>query len=53
MNSNHSCFLVAPTKLRTNSIYKYYYLNWTYLIFMYAIPFLVLVHLNYAIYQRV
>jgi len=47
------CYNIEFTPLRDNLIYKYYYVNWTYFIFMYAIPFIVLVTLNGSIYKRV
>jgi hypothetical protein len=47
------CYIMEQTPLRDNSIYKYYYVNWTYFIVMYTIPFIVLVSLNTCIYRKV
>ena len=39
--------IVVPTALRKNPIYITVYINWMYLIVMYAIPFGILVVFNY------
>lgn len=51
--TNITIYCVRSSTLRDNVIYKAIYVTWTYLVFMYMIPFLSLLVLNICIYRQV
>jgi len=44
---------LAATKLRLNRYYVAIYINWMYLIIMYVIPFVLLLSLNWKIWNEI
>ena len=44
---NATSQMILPTELRVNPLYISLYMNWLYLLFMYFIPFLILIILNF------
>ncbi|KAH0564590.1 FMRFamide receptor-like [Cotesia glomerata] len=50
---NVTIYCVGPAILRSNDLYISIYVNWMYFFFYYALPFVLLVVFNVAIYRRV